>query len=97
MQVSHTKHKTKDAHSIHCMRSEKNLHRHSCHALLLRISSSLQDKSRKTYCKGLEQNTGLGFHSNTKPCFVHYKMEEKKTSSEAMVLIKWLKILRTAC
>ena len=101
MQVSPIKHKTKDAHSIHYMRSEKiytGIRGMLCSfAFHLPLHLKLQDKSRKTNCKGLEQNTGLGFHSNIKPCFFYYKMEEKKNNSQAMVLVKWLKFLRTAC
>lgn len=101
MQVLPIKHKTKDVHSIHCMRSEKiytGIRGMLCSFTFhLPPSSKSQDKSSKTNCKGLEQNTGLGFHSKSRPSFFYQKMEEKKASSKAMVLVKWLKILRTVC
>lgn len=99
MQLWPIKHKRKDAHSTHCTRREKNVHRHLWHALLLShfISppSKLQHKSKKEQWEGLEQNTGLGFLSNIKPCFPDCKMEDKNPGVK--LLVKWLKILRTAC
>lgn len=57
--------------------------------------SKLQQKSRNIKWEGLEQNTGLGFLSNIKPCFFHCKMEDKNPGVK--LFVKWLKILRTAC
>lgn len=84
MQVSPIKHKTK-MHIAYTAWEVKKFTQAFVACFLLHISSSsskLQDKSRKTNCKGLEQNTGLGFHSKIKPCFFYYKMEAKKKKNQ---------------